>query len=41
MILIQDHDSIIGPLECGEQDVGAFHCRAVVHGHQRLDPAKA
>jgi hypothetical protein len=41
MILIQDHDSIIGPLQCGQQDVGIFHCRLVVHGHQGLGPAKA
>jgi hypothetical protein len=41
MILIQDHDGIIGPLECGQQDVGTFHGRSVVHGHQGFDPAKA
>jgi hypothetical protein len=39
MILIQDHDSIVCPLECGQQDVGIFHRRSVVHGRQGLDIA--
>src|SRR5579872_2959332 len=39
MILIQDYDSIIGPLECGQEDIGTFYRKMVVHGHQRLDPA--
>src|SRR5579872_1376213 len=39
MILIQDYDGIIGPLECGQEDVGTFYRKLVVHGHQRLDPA--
>ena len=35
MILIQDHDSVVRPLECGQQDVGDFGRRSVGHRHQR------
>jgi hypothetical protein len=41
MILIQDHDSIIRLLQRGQQDVGTFYYRPVVHGHQGIDPANA
>jgi hypothetical protein len=37
MIRVQDHDSIIRPLERGQQDVGSFGRKAVetvVRGHQ-------